>query len=228
MGYTLPRTTRAMSSDFGDHMGHATVASMRAHWSFACAAPPVPWISIRRGSSGLIPYGCRVPLERVPQGRRGRIGFCRSESAYRSVPVTVKETTTSGWVWLPDHVNPPGHVMRERLPAEVGKARVTRLAPRYIHGVALPKNWADRGAEIQRIAGLLERDDVHLVNIVAIGGTGKTSVMRKVADYLTERSEKQRPYQCRGAVCQRCRGRGAEFWSGVQTQKPEHPGRLGR
>ncbi len=110
--------------------------------------------------------------------------------AYRPVPVTVKETTTNGWIWLPDHLNPPGHAMRERLPAAVGKARVTRLAPRYIHGVALPRNWADRSAEIQRVAGLLERDDAHLVNIVAIGGTGKTSVLRKVADHLTERSEK--------------------------------------
>ncbi len=110
--------------------------------------------------------------------------------AYRPALVTVKETTASGWIWLPDHLNPPGHVVREGLPAAAGKARVTRLAPRYIHGAALPKNWADRGADIQRIAGLLERDDVHLLNIVAIGGTGKTSVMRKVADYLTEKSER--------------------------------------
>ncbi len=129
--------------------------------------------------------------------------------AYRPVPVTAKETTTTGWIWLPDHTNTPGYVMQERpsaadvsadqlapmiieksVPTVAGKARVTRLAPRYIHGVALPKNWADRGAEIQRIAGLLEGEDVHLVNIVAIGGTGKTSVMRKIADYLTERSEK--------------------------------------
>jgi hypothetical protein len=59
-----------------------------------------------------------------------------------------------------------------------------RLPARYVHGVALPKNWADRSDEIKHISLLLERDDVRVVNIVAIGGTGKTSVMRKVAELI--------------------------------------------
>lgn len=110
--------------------------------------------------------------------------------AYWPVQVTVKETATTAWIWRPDHGRPPGHTLRNGRPAAARHSEVTRLAPRYIHGVALPRNWADRGAEVRRIAGLLERDDVHLVNIVAIGGTGKTSVMRKVADHLTERPGK--------------------------------------
>ena len=110
--------------------------------------------------------------------------------AYWPVQVTAKETATTGWVWRPDYLRPPGHLMRESPSATPGHARISRLAPRYIHGVALPKNWADRGTEVRRITGLLERDDVRLVNIMAIGGTGKTSVMRKVADHLTEKPGK--------------------------------------
>ena len=37
--------------------------------------------------------------------------------AYRPVEVTVKETTTTGWICLPDHADPAGPVMLERLPA---------------------------------------------------------------------------------------------------------------
>jgi tetratricopeptide (TPR) repeat protein len=59
-----------------------------------------------------------------------------------------------------------------------------RLPARYVHGVALPRNWADRSDEIKRISLLLERGDVRVLNIVAIGGTGKTSVVRKVADLI--------------------------------------------
>lgn len=59
-----------------------------------------------------------------------------------------------------------------------------RLPARYVHGVMLPKNWADRSDEIKRISLLLERGDVRVMNIVAIGGTGKTSVVRKVADLI--------------------------------------------
>ena len=36
--------------------------------------------------------------------------------AYRRVEVAVKETTTIGWICLPDHVDPAGRVMPERLP----------------------------------------------------------------------------------------------------------------
>jgi tetratricopeptide (TPR) repeat protein len=106
--------------------------------------------------------------------------------AYWPAEVTAKETVTTGWISCPDDRKPPGHVPRDRPPVAAGHSRIIRLAPRYIHGVALPKNWADRGPEIQRIAGLLEQQDVHVLNIVAIGGTGKTSVLRKVADHLME------------------------------------------
>ena len=38
-------------------------------------------------------------------------------SAYRPVEVAVKETTTIGWICLPDHLDPAGRVMLERLSA---------------------------------------------------------------------------------------------------------------
>jgi tetratricopeptide (TPR) repeat protein len=59
-----------------------------------------------------------------------------------------------------------------------------RLPARYVHGVALPRNWADRSEEIKRISLLLQRDDVRVMNVVAIGGTGKTSMMRKVTELI--------------------------------------------
>ena len=36
-------------------------------------------------------------------------------AAYRPVEVAVKETTTTGWICLPDHTDPAGQVMLERL-----------------------------------------------------------------------------------------------------------------
>ena len=38
-------------------------------------------------------------------------------AAYRPVPVAVKETTTIGWICLPDQLYPSGQAMLERLPA---------------------------------------------------------------------------------------------------------------
>ena len=38
-------------------------------------------------------------------------------AAYRPVEVAVKETTTTGWICLPDHMDPAGQAMLERLPA---------------------------------------------------------------------------------------------------------------
>ena len=38
-------------------------------------------------------------------------------SAYRPVEVAVKETTTTGWICLPDHLDPAGRPMLESLPA---------------------------------------------------------------------------------------------------------------
>lgn len=74
--------------------------------------------------------------------------------------------------------------MSVRAPGPREKLSAARLPARYVHGVALPKNWADRSDEIKRVSLLLERDDVRVMNIVAIGGTGKTSIMRKVADLI--------------------------------------------
>jgi hypothetical protein len=38
-------------------------------------------------------------------------------AGYRPVEVTVKETATTGWICLPDHLDPAGQGMLERLPA---------------------------------------------------------------------------------------------------------------
>ena len=38
-------------------------------------------------------------------------------AGYRPVEVAVKETATTGWICLPDHLDPAGQVMLERLPA---------------------------------------------------------------------------------------------------------------
>lgn len=68
------------------------------------------------------------------------------------------------------------------IPEDRGMPSAVRLPARYVHGVALPRNWADRSDDIKRISMLLEGDDVRVLNILAIGGTGKTSAMRKVAE----------------------------------------------
>jgi len=46
-----------------------------------------------------------------------------ARSAYRPVPVTVKETTTTGWICLPDQPHPSGQV---RLGAPAGWRRDAR------------------------------------------------------------------------------------------------------
>jgi hypothetical protein len=40
-----------------------------------------------------------------------------AEAAYRAVPVTVKETTTTGWICLPDQLDPSDQAMLEHLSA---------------------------------------------------------------------------------------------------------------
>jgi NB-ARC domain len=64
-----------------------------------------------------------------------------------------------------------------------------RLPPRYIHGVPLPRNWADRDEDVVHFRDILMRADVRVLNIVAIGGTGKTTLTRKITEQVTDTPE---------------------------------------
>jgi tetratricopeptide (TPR) repeat protein len=69
------------------------------------------------------------------------------------------------------------------LPADLPSAAATvALPPRFVHGVALPSNWADREEDLAAVQARLSDSDTRVLNIVALGGTGKTMLMRKVAD----------------------------------------------
>jgi hypothetical protein len=72
----------------------------------------------------------------------------------------------------------PGGGFGTRLP--------TGLPPRFVHGTALPRNWADRSDDIRALEALLYREDIRVLNVVALGGTGKTVLMRRIADSAFE------------------------------------------
>lgn len=60
--------------------------------------------------------------------------------------------------------------------------RPARLAPRFVHGVSLPKNWADRSSEVAELEAQLHAAQTRVLNVVALGGTGKSTAMRQVAE----------------------------------------------
>jgi tetratricopeptide (TPR) repeat protein len=101
------------------------------------------------------------------------------EAAYRPVEVAVKETTTTGWICLPDHVDPSGRVMLERLPAVVA-APGTQPA---VALRALPRDTAaftGRTGELDRLAAAVcdpagTGGVIGIYSVDGMAGIGKTA-----------------------------------------------------
>ncbi|MFJ8910203.1 ATP-binding protein [Amycolatopsis sp. NPDC102389] len=89
-------------------------------------------------------------------------------ATFRPVSVQVKETSTVGWIGLPDHPYPPRQALR---PVAVGAGtQVPRQLP------ALPRSFVGRNDELAALTALMDEDDrPHgLVVIGGAGGIGKT------------------------------------------------------
>ena len=63
---------------------------------------------------------------------------------------------------------------------------VAPLPPRYVHGLSLPKNWADRSAELAELEPLLQLPTTRVLNLFALGGTGKSTIMRRIVERCAE------------------------------------------
>ena len=113
---------------------------------------------------------------------------------YRAVTVSVKETTTIGWICLPDQVHPAGWAgpagqqatrlaLAEddgRLPGQVAAARALRLAPRPVFLAGREELLAELDARLAGNEGLTPRVAV----LCGLGGAGKTSVALECAHRL--------------------------------------------
>jgi hypothetical protein len=111
-------------------------------------------------------------------------------AAYRPVEVAVKETTTIGWICLPDHLDPAGQAMLERLP-------VVAAVPGMQPAVALrtlprdPAAFTGRTGELDRLAAVSETAataaviGIHAVDGMA--GIGKTAFAVHAAHLLAAR-----------------------------------------
>ena len=112
-------------------------------------------------------------------------------AGYRPVEVAVKETTATGWICLPDHVDPAGQAMLESLPA---LGAVPRMQPAVVLR-GLPRDTAaftGRTRELDRLvaavcetaaaAGVI---GIHAVDGMA--GIGKTTFAVHAAHQLAAR-----------------------------------------
>ena len=110
--------------------------------------------------------------------------------AYRSVEVAVKETTTTGWICLPDHTDPAGPVMLERLPASAAvpggqPAVALRTLPRDTAA------FTGRTRELDRlVAAVFDTAASGVIGIHAVdgmAGIGKTAFAVHAAHRLAAR-----------------------------------------
>ena len=112
-------------------------------------------------------------------------------AGYRQVEVAVKETTTTGWICLPDHMDPAGRAMPERLPAV---AAVPGMPP-AVALRTLPRDTAaftGRTGELDRlVAAVCETAAVGgVIGIHAVdgmAGIGKTAFAVHAAHQLAAR-----------------------------------------
>jgi tetratricopeptide (TPR) repeat protein len=112
-----------------------------------------------------------------------------ASAAYRRVEVAVKETTTIGWICLPDHVDPAGRAMPERLPPLAGAAGTQpavalRTLPRDI------ASFTGRSCELDRLAAAVCGAAGGVFGIYAVdgmAGIGKTAFAVHAAHQLAAR-----------------------------------------
>ncbi len=111
-------------------------------------------------------------------------------AGYHPVEVAVKETMTTGWICLPDHVDPAGRVMLERLSAVAAvpggqPAVALRTLPRDAAA------FTGRTRELERlVAAVSETRAVGVVGIHAVdgmAGIGKTTFAVHTAHQLAAR-----------------------------------------
>lgn len=86
-------------------------------------------------------------------------------ATFRPVPVQVKETSTVGWIGLPDHPYPPDPARQAIRPVAGAGAQVPRQLP------ALPRSFVGRSDELAALTTLLE-DEERPNGLVVIGGPG--------------------------------------------------------
>ena len=110
-------------------------------------------------------------------------------AAYRHIKVAVKETTTIGWICLPDRVDPAGQAMLERLPPVAGAA-----GPQPAVALrALPRDTASftgRWRELDRLAAAVRGAAGGVFGIYAVdgmAGIGKTAFAVHAAHQLAAR-----------------------------------------
>ena len=112
-------------------------------------------------------------------------------AAYRPIEVAVKETTTTGWVCLPDHTDPAGRVMPELLPPVAGvpgaqPAVALRTLPRDTAAFTGRTGELDRlvaaASETAAAGGVI---GIHAVDGMA--GIGKTAFAVHAAHRLAAR-----------------------------------------
>src|SRR6266568_8225098 len=112
-------------------------------------------------------------------------------TAYRPVEVAVKETTTKGWICLPDHLDPAGRAMLEHLPAVAAvpggqPAVALRTLPRDTAA------FTGRTSELDRLAAAICDTSAAggVVGIYAVdgmAGIGKTAFAVHAAHQLASR-----------------------------------------
>jgi tetratricopeptide (TPR) repeat protein len=114
-----------------------------------------------------------------------------AEAAYHPAQVTVKETTTIGWICLPDQLYPSGQAMLERLPAvnetPAGQPAVAlRSLPRDTAAFTGRTRELDRlVAAVSETAGTRGVIGIHAVDGMA--GIGKTAFAVHAAHRLASR-----------------------------------------
>ena len=111
-------------------------------------------------------------------------------AAYRSVEVAVKETTTIGWICLPDHLDPAGQAMLERLPVVAAvpgmqQAVALRTLPRDTDAFTGRTGEMDRLVAVSETAATAAVIGIHAVDGMA--GIGKTAFAVHAAHLLAAR-----------------------------------------
>ena len=111
-------------------------------------------------------------------------------AAYRPVEVAVKETTTTGWICLPDHLDPAGQAMLERLPVVAAvpgmqPAVALRTLPRDTAAFTGRTGEMDRLAAVSETAATAAVIGIHAVDGMA--GIGKTAFAVHAAHLLAAR-----------------------------------------
>lgn len=120
-----------------------------------------------------------------------RHGVVAAEAAYHPAWVTVKETTTIGWICLPDQLYPSGQAILERLPAvnetPAGQPAVAlRSLPRDTAAFTGRTRELDRlVAAVSETAGTRGVIGIHAVDGMA--GIGKTAFAVHAAHRLASR-----------------------------------------